>query len=1419
MRIGPEAMRNRLAIHSAYAAVVLGCALQAQTFNPVPALSFVKAFGGANPLPQVITITSTGNNLAFDDSATTTSGGSWLSITSCGSFCTTPEAITVTVNASTTLAAGTYGGQIVVNKHGDTTNKITIPVALHVAASGSSFFDDLPGQLSFSLVPGGNRPPGQSVEVFNGGTGTLNWTSSTSTADGGNWISVSSSSGAAPSRVVVSVQTGSLPGGGFSAGTFIGQVVFHAAGDNVTIPVSVTVGASVFQQVNPLSFTKVFGGANPLPQVVTVASTNAQFAFDSVAVTGNGGAWLQVTSCGSFCTTPEAITVTVNASLTLAAGTYTGQIVFTTHGTRSMAMTVPVTLTIAASGAAVFDNAPGQLSFSLIPGGTAPPAQTVQIHNAGGGTLTWTAVPGTADGHAWLVVSPLTGPAPSTVTVSVSPATLPGGGIVAGSYVGQIAFQAPGSIVTIPVVVQVGDSVFRQTNPINFTKPFGGANPLTQVLSIASTGATFAFDSVVNTGNGGAWLQITSCGSFCVTPEAISVSVNPAVTLAAGIYTGQITFTAHGTRSLSMTVAVTLTISAAGTAFFDNVPGQISFSFQTGTTGPPPQTLQIRNAGTGTLNWSATVSTADGAAWLAATPLTGNAPSTITISITPTLLPGGGLTAGTFTGQIEFTAAGSSVTVPVSVLVGDSVFRQVNPLSFTKPFGGADPLPQVISIASTGSNFAFDSAVVNAKGGAWLKVTSCGSFCTTPEAITVTVTTAATLAAGTYTGEITFTAHGNRAMAMSVPVTLYVKGAAATFFDNMPGQMTFLFQTGTTGPPAQPVQIRDGGAGTLTWTASATTADGGSWLRLSTRTGTAPSTVNVSIVPASLPGQGLVAGTFTGQVSFSGPGSTATLPVTVTVGDSVFRQVNPIAFVKPFGGANPLPQVLDIASTGTNLAFDSVAITANGGAWLQITSCGSFCTTPEAITVTPNPAVTLAAGTYTGEITFTTHGTRNMSMTVPVTLTVALAGTAFFDNTPGQMSFSFQTATTGPPSQSVQIRNGGTGTLSWTATTSTGDGGNWLALTPKSGTATSTAKASIVPSSLPGGGLVAGTFVGLVTFNTPGGGSVTIPVAVQVGDSVFRQVNPISFTKHVGGANSLPQFITVASTGTNFAFDSVTASANGASWLQVTSCGSFCTTPEVITVTANPSVTLAAGVYTAEIIFTAHGTRTLAMTVPVTLNVAASGTAFFDNVIGQVSFSMVPGTANPPSRKVQLRNEGSGALSWTGSTSTADGGLWLTLSPLTGTAPAAVTVGVNTLNLPGGGLVAGTFVGLLSFQTTGNSVTIPVSVTVDNNVFVQVSGLSFSKVFGLSNPPPQKFTVSSSGTNFAFDSVTLTGNGGSWLQSTSCGSFCTTPESITATIIAPSTLPVGTYTGQITFTSHGTRAMGMTVPITLKVTN
>jgi uncharacterized protein (TIGR03437 family) len=69
---------------------------------------------------------------------------------------------------------------------------------------------------------------------------------------------------------------------------------------------------------------------------------------------------------------------------------------------------------------------PETLSFSYTPGGPAPAAQTVVVISPGA-TLTYTAAPATASGGNWLSVSPTSGPANTTLTISVNPAGVPAG--------------------------------------------------------------------------------------------------------------------------------------------------------------------------------------------------------------------------------------------------------------------------------------------------------------------------------------------------------------------------------------------------------------------------------------------------------------------------------------------------------------------------------------------------------------------------------------------------------------------------------------------------------------------------------------------------------------------------------------------------------------------------------------------------------------------------------------------------------------------------------------------------------------------------------------------------------------------------------------------------------------------------------
>src|SRR5437660_5991180 len=150
-------------------------ALHAQPFYNGPGLAFSKTFGGANPLPQVLTAASKGSAFNVDAAATTNTGGSWLSISPSGGIYATPATWVVTVNPSLSLPAGTYTGQVVIKQYPSGIPTMTVPVSLIITPASTPFFDDMAGQVSFSLVTGG-APPAQAIPIRNGGSGTVTWT-------------------------------------------------------------------------------------------------------------------------------------------------------------------------------------------------------------------------------------------------------------------------------------------------------------------------------------------------------------------------------------------------------------------------------------------------------------------------------------------------------------------------------------------------------------------------------------------------------------------------------------------------------------------------------------------------------------------------------------------------------------------------------------------------------------------------------------------------------------------------------------------------------------------------------------------------------------------------------------------------------------------------------------------------------------------------------------------------------------------------------------------------------------------------------------------------------------------------------------------------------------------------------------------
>ena len=542
-------------------------ALRAQTFQTIAPLSFTKVFAGADPLPQVITVASTGDPINFSVRTVGSTGGNWLKISlpahdEFGNF-NTPDVATVSVTPVNSLPAGTYTAQIIATSGKMT---MTVPVSLSIEEPSAAFFDDLPGALTFSLMRRGTAPPQQLVPIRNAGLGPLDFKASASTADGGSWIKLSASSGTAPYLLNVGIDLDDLPGGGLTSGTFTGQVLLKTGNDSVSIPVDITVADSVFRQVSSLSFTKADQGANPLPQVITFASTDLPLNFSVVTADSTGGHWLSIKlpahdEFGNF-NTPDSATVSVTDT-GLLAGTYCAQITATTtDGSKSQV--IPVTLNVEPPSTAFFDDLPGALTFSG-PVNASLPTLPLPIRNAGKSPLNWAATPITSDQGGWLRVSQTSGTAPSDPTIEVLPAYLPGGGLLAGTFTGQILLQSAAGTVTVPVTVTIANTSFTELAPLNFEKGFEAADPAAQTLTVGSSGAPINFAISTADSTGGQWLSIRLSGhdefGNYNTPNPVTVSVNPDFYLSPGVYTAAIYVSSTDGKE-PLVIPVTLTIAS-----------------------------------------------------------------------------------------------------------------------------------------------------------------------------------------------------------------------------------------------------------------------------------------------------------------------------------------------------------------------------------------------------------------------------------------------------------------------------------------------------------------------------------------------------------------------------------------------------------------------------------------------------------------------------------------------------------------------------------------------------------------------------------------------------------------------------------------------------------------------------------------
>jgi len=255
---------------------------------------------------------------------------------------------------------------------------------------------------------------------------------------------------------------------------------------------------------------------------------------------------------------------------------------------------------------------PKSLGFEMTRGESAPPAQTFQVTNAGGGILNVHVDARTVNGGDWLEVTPFDATAPETFTVRLKDVVT---NMEPGAYDANITVTGTSSsgevqdgeqVVTVRLTIRpTGPMLEVAPERYDFSMNFGGVIPSADPITIRNVGdgGRLFYRITVTTSDGGNWLKLSKSSGF--TDDTVDVTLEPR-NLTPGDYTALITVTADDAVSGSpATIPVTLHIDATGMVV---TPAELFINAYKGQPSPMAE-VHIDQAveGSGAITWYAYV--------------------------------------------------------------------------------------------------------------------------------------------------------------------------------------------------------------------------------------------------------------------------------------------------------------------------------------------------------------------------------------------------------------------------------------------------------------------------------------------------------------------------------------------------------------------------------------------------------------------------------------------------------------------------------------------------------------------------------------------------------------------------------------------------------------------------------------------
>ncbi|HME10615.1 MAG TPA: hypothetical protein VKG25_26405, partial [Bryobacteraceae bacterium] len=830
------------------------------------------------------------------------------------------------------------------------------------ADAQSNTFVTSPANLTFCGATAANIP----TQILTVSTSNSQAGAAFSITSNVNWIDVSPASQQTNFAVQVSIdptQGAKLPGG-----LSIGQLTVSGAGYNqATVIVQLTLGSS----------TCTSTGASLTASTTLITSTIAPNSQDVqyVSVTNNTGAPITVTSAASkpwLSVSPSQLTIgadtaqlfTVNIfpqGILTPGQSYSATVTFTPQATGIAALTIPVTLNYGtgSGGASTLLPNPPNVAFPLAIGVTQG-STTLTVTNNGSTTVLLKAL----ISAPWLTVTPVTDQLVNIGAAATFTLNFNASGLSATNYNTQIQIIDDSNnvgVLNVLVTLCVGattcqgsgttGAVFNSSPAsLTFTVPPGASAPQSATLLVTSNFGSVVASAASATPN---WLSVNPPNATVngTTASTFTVTVTPGNLPAGNQATSTITFSPLSTGGISLTVPVTVNVTAVPT--ITSTPSSFSFAYQTGANVPAGQVLLLSSDTPG--QFMVTGTTDSGGGWLVVSPQSGatagasGAPTPISVQANPiSLMP------GTYTGKVVVTntatgiAQNTPVTLQVSLLPILSFSNSETDFSYQSQ-SATLPIQQSVGVTSSGNPVNFLVQITPSSGGNWLVVSPTNA--TTPQNLSLSLSpqVLAGLAPGKYQSTIDLTAQG----AGNTPVyTVVLTVTNSTLLNASQGALVFNRELFETPPVAQTFMVTSSGSPLPVTIATQTASNAcGNFATATPASGTTMLVVTVSVAPNALGAAGIC----NGNISITSAGaanSPLNVPVTMYVSNSALLNASPSAInVSTQKGSNPPSQTVALTSTDstTQVTFSVTSVTNQGSGWLLVGPTGG--TTPMNLTI------------------------------------------------------------------------------------------------------------------------------------------------------------------------------------------------------------------------------------------------------------------------------------------------------------------------------------------------------------------------------------------------------------------------------------------------------------------------------------